>query len=92
MPQLGRIIQFCLMVIQGHFLFKKIFPVASQVVEWTLISGKKSHFKKTIVDFPGGPVIKNPPAIQETRVQSLEWEDPTCYLATKPATTEAWTL
>ena len=62
MPQLGRIIQFCLVVIQGHFLFKKIFPVASQVVEWTLISGRNSCFKKTIVDFPGGPVIKNPPA------------------------------
>ena len=62
MPQLGTIIQFCLMVIQGHFLFKKNFPVASQVVEPRLISGRNSCFKKTIVDFHGGPVIKNPPA------------------------------
>ena len=26
--------------------------------------------------FPGGSVIKNPPAVQETQVQSLGWEDP----------------
>ena len=26
--------------------------------------------------FPGGTVVKNPPAMQETGVQSLGWEDP----------------
>ena len=26
--------------------------------------------------FPGGSVIKNPPAVQETQVPSLGWEDP----------------
>jgi len=26
--------------------------------------------------FPGGSAVKNPPAIQERRVQSLGWEDP----------------
>ena len=26
--------------------------------------------------FSGGSVVKNPPAIQETSVQSLGWEDP----------------
>ena len=26
--------------------------------------------------FPGGIVVKNLPAMQETRVQSLGWEDP----------------
>ena len=26
--------------------------------------------------FPGGVVVKNPPAVQETRVQSLGQEDP----------------
>ena len=25
--------------------------------------------------FPDGSVVKNPPAVQETRVQSLVWED-----------------
>jgi len=29
----------------------------------------------TGVDFPGGSVVKNSPAIQETGVQSLGWED-----------------
>ena len=26
--------------------------------------------------FPGGSAVKNPPAMQETQVQSLGWEDP----------------
>ena len=26
--------------------------------------------------FPGGSTVKNPPATQEMRVQSLGWEDP----------------
>ena len=28
------------------------------------------------VDFLGAPVVKNPPAMHETQVPSLEWEDP----------------
>ena len=26
--------------------------------------------------FPGGSVVKNPPAVQETQIRSLGWEDP----------------
>ena len=26
--------------------------------------------------FPGGQMVKNPPAMQETWIQSLGWEDP----------------
>ena len=26
--------------------------------------------------FPGGSMVKNPPATQETQVQSLSWKDP----------------
>ena len=41
-------------------------------------------------DFPGGAVVKNPPALAgsipgRTRVRSLVQEDPTCRGATKPA-------
>ena len=28
------------------------------------------------MDFPGGSVVKNPSAMQETWIQSLGWEDP----------------
>ena len=28
------------------------------------------------MNFPGGPVVSNPPVKQETQVQSLGWEDP----------------
>ena len=39
---------------------------------------------KGIEDFPGGAVVKNPPAMQGTRVRALVQEDPTCRGATKP--------
>ena len=35
-------------------------------------------------DFPGGTVVKNPPANAEDRVRALFREDPTCHRATKP--------
>ena len=31
---------------------------------------------RTALGFPGGSVVKNPPAIQEMQVQSLDREDP----------------
>ena len=37
------------------------------------------HFLSLSMDiwgFPGGSVVKNPPAMQETLVRSLDWEDP----------------
>jgi len=34
-------------------------------------------------DFPGGPVVKNPPANAGDMVQSLIWEESTCLWATK---------
>ena len=30
----------------------------------------------SLLDTSGGSVVKNPPAVQETLVQSLDWEDP----------------
>ena len=32
--------------------------------------------RRLILGFPGGSVVKNLPAIQETQVRSLAWEDP----------------
>ena len=40
------------------------------------------------LDSPGGPVVKNPPPMLGTQVQSLIREDPTCLRANMPATTE----
>ena len=37
--------------------------------------------------FPGGSVVKN---LQETPVQSLFWEDPTCHGVTKPVCHNYW--
>ena len=36
------------------------------------------------VDFPGGAVVKNPPANAGDMVLALVREDPTCHGATKP--------
>ena len=35
-------------------------------------------------DFPGGAVVKNPPANAGDTAQALVREDPTCHGATKP--------
>ena len=40
--------------------------------------------KRKMLDFPGGAVVKNPPANAGARVQALVPEDPTCHGATKP--------
>ena len=50
-----------------------------------------SNFIKTwFRDFPGGAVVKNPPANEGTRVRALVWEDPTCHGATKPVGHNYW--
>ena len=47
--------------------------------------------KQPVRDFPGGPVVKNPPVnAEETRVWSLVWEDPTCQGGTKPMHGNHW--
>ena len=40
--------------------------------------------------FPGGSVVKNLIAIQETQVQSLGWEDPLEKEMATPSTLLAW--
>ena len=40
--------------------------------------------KTDIMDFPGGAVVKNPPAYAGDMVRSLVREDPTFSGATKP--------
>ena len=37
-----------------------------------------------MMDFPGGPEVKNPPANSGSQIQSLLQEDPTCHSAAKP--------
>ena len=54
------------------------------------IEGKGDFRKEKIAleirdrDFPGGAVVKNPPANAGTPVRARVWEDPTCREATKP--------
>ena len=49
----------------------------------TINSLRKGHF-------PGGAVVKNPPANAGTRVRALAREDPTCRGATKPMHHNYW--
>ena len=42
--------------------------------------------------FPGGSVVKNLPAIQETRVRSLGWEDPLEEGKATHSSTLAWRI
>ena len=42
--------------------------------------------------YPGGSAVKNPPAIQETRVQSLSWEDPLEKRMATHSSVPAWEI
>ena len=42
--------------------------------------------------FPGGSAVKNPPAMQETQVQSLGWEDPLEQEMATYSSTLAWKM
>ena len=44
---------------------------------------QEKQLKETKQGFPGGPVVKNPPANAWTRVQSLAWENSAFHGATK---------
>ena len=46
--------------------------------------------KKKDTDFPGGPMVKNPPANAVNMGPSLFQEDPTCHGATKPLSHNSW--
>ena len=45
---------------------------------------------RSLLDFPGGAVVKNRLPMQETRVWALVQEDPTCRRATKPLRHNYW--
>ena len=52
--------------------------------QWTFLpSGLNSLIENLWRDFPGGPVVKNLPAHAGDTVQSLVWQDFTCFRATK---------
>ena len=65
-------------------------PFQFERISWILELGKsglteaKWPGEEAKEDFSGGPVVKNLPAMQETQVQPLVWEDSTCYGTTKP--------
>ena len=65
-----------------------LWPIKS---EFLGVRAKHLSFKKFPTwGSPGGSVVKNFPPMQETRVQSLVQEDPTCCGATKPGGHNYW--
>ena len=50
---------------------------------WRFSASHLLNKKYIAADFPGGTVVKNPPANAGTQVRALVWEDPTCRGATK---------
>ena len=43
-------------------------------------------------DYPGGSEVKNPPAMQETRIPTLGWEDPLEKVTTTHSNVLAWEI
>ena len=63
-----------------HFLLQGIFPTQGlnphvlRLLHWQVGSLPLRHLRR--LGFPGGSMVKNPPAKQETWVRSLGREDP----------------
>ena len=79
-------------VVMVNFFQKKYTHVSSPELSFLQtfdmsFANKPSIFY--IIGFPGGSVVKNPSAIQETQVWSLVWEDP---LEVGMATHLAWRI
>ena len=53
---------------------------------------RPSAYLSSIKGFPGGSVVKNLPAMQETRVQCLGWEDPLEKEIATASSIIAWTI
>ena len=63
---------------------KKKNAYSSFIHNYQNLETSKMSFNRGMEVFPGGSVVKNLPPAQETQVQSLTQEDPTCLRATKP--------
>ena len=51
-----------------------------------------SHCLTSLRGFPVAQTVKNPPAVQETRVQFLRWEDPLVKGMATHSSIFAWTI
>ena len=52
-----------------------VYGVAQSGHDWSYLAAAAAAAVKS-KGFPGGSVLKNPPAMQKTQVRSLGWEDP----------------
>ena len=57
-----------------------------------MMLGSKQQIVTFTMGFPGGSVVKNPPAKQEIRVRSLSWEDPLEKEMTSRSSILAWEI
>ena len=73
-----------------HILFVRVLTVKRHKEDpgWKLLGF--AQLKATHWHFPGGPVIKNPPANAWDTGLSLVWEDTTYLGATKPEQHKYW--
>ena len=67
-----------------------VLATSSQPIWLSTSKHPSSSQNSSAGGFPGGPVVKNPSPMQDTRVRSLVWEDPTCQGATKPGHHNCW--
>ena len=67
-----------------------VLATSSQPIWLSTSKHPSSSQNSSAGGFPGGPVVKNPSPMQDTRVRSLVWEDPTCQGGTKPMHGNHW--
>ena len=71
-------------------LSRGLFPDAKSCFPTKEVPLTEAGTKSQFGAFPSGLVVKNPPAIQETRVRSLVLEHSTCCGITKPMSHSYW--
>ena len=69
-------------VLEGSSASWKVF--GSFIFKISICFTTLQDFKNQVLGFPGGAVVKNPPANAGDTVRALVREDPTCHRATKP--------
>ena len=66
------------------------FPSSPTETLWKIQWATLSEMPQVSQGFPGGSVVKNPPAVQETWVRPLVEEESTCHGTAKPVCHNYW--
>ena len=85
---------FLISITRGLIIFNDLFkePTFYYIEKFFLVSISVLQIRSSIPCFPGGSVVENLPAMWETQVGSLGWEDPLEKGMATHCSTLAWRI